>query len=206
VKAIIVGATSGIGRELAKVMSASGYIVGITGRLTSLLDSLEKELPGNCFKASLDLASVSEAVGVLENLLEEMDGVDIIVINAGTGSIDPEFPLSDELETVAAIKGGPIASYNASKAYVSSYLEGLCCRSSAQGNNISVTDIHPGFVDTAMAKGEGIFWKAPVKKAARQIFSAIGDKRRVAYITRRWRIIGLLLSWMPFGLYRGLIS
>ena len=31
-KAVIIGATSGIGRELAKVLADDGYIVGITGR------------------------------------------------------------------------------------------------------------------------------------------------------------------------------
>ncbi|ALO44341.1 SDR family NAD(P)-dependent oxidoreductase [Pseudoalteromonas phenolica] len=237
-KAVIIGATSGVGRELAKLMSASGYVVGITGRRSNLLDSLEKELPSKCFKSTMDLTNISESVRALEELLGRMDGVDIIVINAGVGSINPEFPLSEELDTVAvnvsgftamaniayhhfvekkgghivgvssiaAIKGGPAAAYNASKAYMSIYLEGLSCRTLSKENNIYVTDIRPGFVDTAMAKGEGIFWKAPVEKAAKQIFSSIQKKRRVAYITKRWWFIGLLLSCLPFSFYRKIIS
>jgi short-subunit dehydrogenase len=31
-KAIIIGATSGIGKELAKLLTENGYLVGITGR------------------------------------------------------------------------------------------------------------------------------------------------------------------------------
>ena len=237
-KAIIIGATSGIGRELARQMSNDGYIVGVTGRRSSLLDSLGAELPGKYFKSTMDLANISESVRIFEELLKQMEGVDIVVINSGTGSIDPKFPLSDELETiavnvtgftaianvayryfaakseghivgissVAAIRGGPVAAYNASKAYVSNYLEGLSCRSHSQGNNVFITDIRPGFVDTAMAKGDGIFWMASVEKAVTQIFYAIQKKRRITYITKRWWFIGLLLSWLPFGLYRKIIS
>jgi len=237
-KAVVVGATSGIGRELAKQMSNSGYIVGITGRRSNLLDSLEEELPGECFKSIMDLTHISESVTALKDLFREMGDVDIVVINSGTGSIDPKFQLTDELETIAvnvagftamanvayhyfakkndgqivgissiaALKGGPIAAYNASKAYISNYMEGLSCRALSQGKDIIVTDIRPGFVDTAMAKGEGIFWKAPVETAAKQIFKAIREKRRVTYVTKRWALIGVLLYWLPFGLYRRIIS
>ena len=235
-KAIIIGATSGIGRELAKQMSAAGYIVGITGRRTQLLDSLAAELTTDCYKANMDLTNVSESVKALEDLFSQMGDVDIIVINAGTGSVNPQFPLAEELETIAvnvtgftamanaayhyftnkngghivgissisALRGGPAATYNASKAYVSNYLEGLSCRASAQNVDILVTDIRPGFVDTKMAKGDRLFWKAPVEKAAKQIFYAIKQKRRVVYITKRWRLIALLLSCLPFRIYRKL--
>lgn len=40
-----------------------------------------------------------------------------------------------------------------------------------------VTDISPGLVDTAMAKGEGLFWVMPVDKVANQIISAIRKKK-----------------------------
>ena len=238
VQAIIIGATSGIGRELAKQMSVNGYTVGIAGRRFELLNSLEDELPNQCFKSVMDLVNVSESVNALEELLGKMGNVDVIIINSGTGSIDPHFPLSDELETVAvnvvgftamanvashyfakrgrghivgvssiaAIRGGPIAAYNASKAYISHYMEGLSCRFYSQKGNIFITDIRPGFVDTAMAKGDGIFWQASVEKAVQQILYAVNKKRRVAYVTKRWCFIGWLLSCLPFSLYRRLIS
>ncbi|RYD95092.1 MAG: oxidoreductase, partial [Sphingobacteriales bacterium] len=49
--------------------------------------------------------------------------------------------------------------------------------------------IRPGFVDTEMAKGEGLFWISPVQKAACQIISAIKSKRKIVYVTHRWRMI-----------------
>jgi short-subunit dehydrogenase len=39
-KAIVIGATSGIGKELAKLLVNNGYKVGITGRKTELLNDL----------------------------------------------------------------------------------------------------------------------------------------------------------------------
>ena len=57
------------------------------------------------------------------------------------------------------------------------------------------------YVDTAMAKGEGLFWVASVDKASRQIYDAIRKKKSCVYVTKRWRLIALLLKWMPGVLY-----
>ena len=95
-------------------------------------------------------------------------------------------------------------AYNASKAYQSNYLEGLRQRACAQQSTIIYTDIRPGFVDTAMAKGPGLFWVSSPKKAARQIIKAIERKKAVAYITRRWQLIGWLLHLLPRSLYKRL--
>ena len=43
-KAIVIGASSGIGREVAKVLSENGYEVGIAARRVELLQSLQKDL------------------------------------------------------------------------------------------------------------------------------------------------------------------
>ncbi len=40
-KAIIVGASSGMGKELAKILSSNGYIVGLAARGTDLLAELQ---------------------------------------------------------------------------------------------------------------------------------------------------------------------
>jgi short-subunit dehydrogenase len=53
-----------------------------------------------------------------------------------------------------------------------------------------------------MAKGEGLFWVAPVQKAAEQILQAIKQKKKVVYITKRWRLIALLLRIMPFSILK----
>ena len=65
------------------------------------------------------------------------------------------------------------------------------------GLPIVVTDIKPGFVDTAMAKGEGLFWVATPQEAARQIYRAIERKAKHAYVTRRWRLFAWLFKLLP---------
>ena len=66
---------------------------------------------------------------------------------------------------------------------------------------ITVTDVRPGFVDTDMAKGESQFWVVTVEKAARQILGAIVRKKKIVYVSRRWRLIAILLKLIPAPLY-----
>ncbi|MEO6456456.1 MAG: hypothetical protein ABIN97_20435, partial [Ginsengibacter sp.] len=68
--------------------------------------------------------------------------------------------------------------------------------------NVTVTDIQPGFVDTAMAKGDGKFWVAPPAQAAEQIYSAIISKKKRVYITKRWWLIATVLKYLPDFIYR----
>lgn len=108
--------------------------------------------------------------------------------------------------SIAAIRGNSWApSYSASKAYMSNFAEGLSIKAQKLKKNIAITDIKPGFIKTKMAKGHGQFWVAPLDKAAYQIKWAIDRKKRVAYITRRWRLIAGIMKWLPFALYRRIV-
>lgn len=73
----------------------------------------------------------------------------------------------------------------ASKAFLSSYLAGLRQRFHQLRLPIAVTEVQPGFVNTAMAKGPNLFWVASPEKAAEQIFDAICNRRRHVYVTKR---------------------
>ncbi len=59
--AIIIGASSGIGKELAKVLSNNGYNVGIAARRKELLEDLKKELKTNTFIKQIDVSEFEEA-------------------------------------------------------------------------------------------------------------------------------------------------
>lgn len=107
------------------------------------------------------------------------------------------------ISSVAAIRGGSWApAYNASKAFQSSYFEGLRLKAAKMKKNIFITRVEPGFVKTKMAKSHKLFWIVPVDKAARQIISAIDKGKRRAFISRRWAIIGWILKWIPHWLYK----
>jgi short-subunit dehydrogenase len=108
--------------------------------------------------------------------------------------------------SIASIRGNPLTpAYNASKAYISSYMEGLSIKMYKQQLPIYLTDIQPGFVDTDMAQGNGTFWVAPVDKAARQIYTAIKNKRRRVYITKRWWFIAQVLKVLPYSIYKHVV-
>jgi short-subunit dehydrogenase len=236
-RAIIIGATSGIGRALAMVLSREKYIVGICGRRIPLLEELKKNLPSPSYIKPLDLRETVQAMQKLEELITEMGGMDLIVISSGVGTINPDLQWSPEKETIdvnvtgftamvnvairhfiktgrghlvgissiAALRGsGAAPAYNASKAFESNYLQGLRQKMTKQNLPITITDIQPGFVDTAMAKGDNKFWVASPETAAEQIYHAIRKKKNHAYITRRWRLIAWLFKSLPDFIYNKL--
>ena len=107
------------------------------------------------------------------------------------------------ITSAGGLRGEPIApAYSASKAYQINYMEALRKKAYKSGNHIHVTDIRPGLVDTAMAKGEGLFWVMPVEKVASQIITAIRKCKSKAYVTKRWHVLAIINKNLPFELYK----
>ena len=99
---------------------------------------------------------------------------------------------------------GAAPAYNASKAFVSRYLEGLRYRQAGLDADVTITTVEPGFVDTRMAAGE--FWMCSPETAATQIVRAIRRKRRHVYVTPRWRLVDWLLRAAPERLLERLFA
>jgi short-subunit dehydrogenase len=229
-KAIIIGSSSGIGLHLAHIMSDNGIMLGLTSRRMELLEDLRAQLSTQVIIKYMDISNTNNAIDVLNSLIDEMDGTDMIIISAGTGYLNTELDWRLEKETIetnvlgvtamidaamkyfldkksghlaaitsiAGLRGsGVCPAYNASKAYLSNYLEGIRFNIKKKRLDITVTDIKPGFVDTAMAKGDGLFWVMPPEIAAVQIFTALIKRKDHVYVTRRWGLIALLLKIAP---------
>ncbi|MBA3953775.1 SDR family NAD(P)-dependent oxidoreductase [Candidatus Dependentiae bacterium] len=79
-KAIVIGASSGMGREIAKLLSKEGYNVGLVARRISLLESLQKEIATPTFIKQIDVTHPS-ARQQLQELIEKMGGLDLMVIS-----------------------------------------------------------------------------------------------------------------------------
>ena len=107
------------------------------------------------------------------------------------------------ITSAGGFRGEPIApAYSASKAYQINYMEALRKKAYKSGSQIYVTDIRPGLVNTAMAKGEGLFWVMPVEKVANQIITAIHKNKNKVYVTKRWHILAIINKNLPFALYK----
>ena len=99
-KAIIIGATSGIGRGLAEIMVRNNYLVGITGRRTKLLEELKAGKTDNYRISSFDISETDSFVRHLDELTLELGGLDIIVIGAGTGDLNDKLDFELEKRTI----------------------------------------------------------------------------------------------------------
>lgn len=231
---IIIGATSGIGRGLAEQYAKENCLIGITGRRENLLKEICAQDKDKLSYKVCDITHTEATISLLEMLVQELGGMDLLIICAGTGELNPDLSYQIEeptlltnvigftniadwgfryfeqqkrghivaISSVGGIRGSGISpAYNATKAYQINYMEGLRQKATKSPYSIYTTDVRPGFVDTAMAKGEGLFWVTPVDKAVKQIKKAISKKKNVAYISKRWKYVAALFRILPSAIY-----
>lgn len=229
--AIIFGATSGIGKELTRLLVKDNYKVAITGRRLEKLEELKAAFPNQILAKQNDIQQVDNVEKVFMEIVAEFGTIDLIIQSSGIGLVNPKLDWDPEKETIltnvlgvtklydlaynlfrkqqfghlvgissiASIRGNRGApAYFASKAYQKAYLESLYFKTKTiKSKKVFITDIRPGFVDTAMALGDGIFWMVSLEKATKQMYSAIKKKKRLIYISKRWALIAFVLKIMP---------
>ncbi len=96
-KVIIIGATSGIGEEIAKIYIAQGWQVGIAGRREEALTTLAATAPTQVKTQVIDVTS-ADAPEQLQSLIEKLGGMDLFLLSSGIGSqnvkLEPEIELN----------------------------------------------------------------------------------------------------------------
>ena len=229
-KAIVFGATSGIGGALARLLVNDGYQVMITGRRKQKLEELKKENPDQYIVRMHDITDLDDSKTFFDELPEKMRRVDLIIHNSGIAENNFDLEWQKDLPTLetnvlgatriyqlsynffkkqgyghlvsitsmASIVGNRhVPAYHASKAFQASYMESLWMKARrTKKAKINITNILPGYVDTDIITGP-TFWMAPLDKAVKQIYSAIKKKKRKAYITKRWRLVALMMKILP---------
>jgi len=88
-RALVTGASSGIGLELARLCAADGYDVVLVARRQEQLDTLAKDLTARqgvrCDTIAADLGAPGAAVNLVRQLEQRPLAVDVLVNNAGFG-------------------------------------------------------------------------------------------------------------------------
>ena len=161
----------------------------------------------------IDLAIVCSGTGDINATLDysiERPAIDTNIVG-WTFVIDMLYHILEQqghghlvtITSAGGLRGEAMApAYSATKAYQINYVEALRKKAFKNGEHIIVTDIRPGLVNTAMAKGEGLFWVMPVDKVASQIITAIRKKKSKAYVTKRWHILAIINKILPYCLYK----
>ncbi|GAA3390498.1 SDR family NAD(P)-dependent oxidoreductase [Cryptosporangium minutisporangium] len=107
-RVVLTGASSGIGRVLAKQLAATGARIALVARRTDLLEELAKEVTADGHPKPLvltaDLSRAGVAVEVAHRAMDELGGVDILVNNAGA-SLTGALSRHSDSEAARAIFG-----------------------------------------------------------------------------------------------------
>ena len=95
-KVIIIGATSGIGYEIAKQLIQKGYQVGGCGRREEILLKMKNELSPNFIGQKLDIRETQRLETGLNRLIDKLGGMDICIISSGISESNPHLEWSVE--------------------------------------------------------------------------------------------------------------
>ena len=229
-RAIVIGASSGIGQEVAKLLMKEGWQVGVAARRLDKLEAL-----GAAAVEQMDVTK-EDATERLQALINRLGGMDLFFYASGIGKQNRELQEDIELATlqtnglgftrmigeayryfaaqgyghiaaitsIAGTKGlGPAPSYSATKAMQNVYLQALEQQAKTRGLKIHFTDIRPGFVDTALLSGD-FHYPMMLKpdKVAKEIVSAINRHQHIRVIDWKYRLMTALWRRITRCLWR----
>ena len=224
-RAIVIGASSGIGQEVAKLLISQGWTVGVAARRIERMQGI-----GAVAVEQIDVTT-GEATTALERLINKTGGMDLFFYASGIGKQNRELSEDIELATletngvgftrmigaayryfachggghiaaitsIAGTKGlGPAPSYSATKALQNVYLQALEQQANSRGLNIRFTDIRPGFVDTDLLSGD---FRYPLmlrpEKVAEEIVHAIKQRQHIRIIDWKYRLLTAFWRRVP---------
>lgn len=229
-RAVVIGASSGIGKEVAKLLIKDGWTVGVAARRVDML----KELSATATE-QIDVTK-EDATERLQTLIGQVGGMDLFFYASGIGKQNRELEEDIELATmqtnglgftrmigeayryfakqgwghiaaitsIAGTKGlGPAPSYSATKAMQNVYLQALEQQAKSRGLKIHFTDIRPGFVDTALLSGDFHYpMMLKPEKVAKEIITAINRHQHIRVIDWKYRFLTALWRRIPKCLWR----
>ena len=98
-RVIIIGASSGMGQEVARLFLARGYRLGVAARREEQLLALKSEAPDRVVTSVIDVTA-DEAPARLRSLIDELGGMDLFFYASGIGKQNRTLTPDIELNTV----------------------------------------------------------------------------------------------------------
>ena len=149
-RALVTGASGGIGGAIATALHAQGATVALAGRNRAALDDLAAELGERTFAIEGDLAVPASSDAMLDAASESLGGIDILVNNAGLTRDNLAIRLKDE-DWQAVIDVNLTAAFRLSRAVLRSMMK------ARWGRIINITSIvgvtgNPGQANYAASK------------------------------------------------------
>jgi len=230
-KALITGASSGIGKELALRLADQGYDLILIARRKERLASIKdacSHVHVDIFPVDLtDFSQVDELINQLKDI-----PIDLFINNAGYGTIDHSIKIDTDKEldmidlnikslhkltkfaihhmdkgkivnlaSMAAYLPTPkMASYAATKAYVSMYSQALNYELKKLGKNIQVVTVSPGPVKTEFADVAGVKQKMkgmPVEKCVRIILKELKKNKSLIIPGFQMKFLKFIIRFVP---------
>ncbi|HEY0866678.1 MAG TPA: SDR family NAD(P)-dependent oxidoreductase [Fimbriimonas sp.] len=233
--AIVVGASSGLGAEIARQLAATGCRVAAVARRAERLESLARE-SANITIYPHDATDYASVPLLFQRIAQEIGGLDLVVFAAG---VMPEVAVGEydfekdrqivEVNVLGAVAWlneaalrfqstghgtivgiGSVAGdrgrmkqpvYNASKAFLHTYLEALRNRVARHG--VTVVTIKPGPMDTEMTAGMHLRSAMSAEEAARRTLARAetgGEK----YLSAKHRLAFAVIKRIPSWIFRRL--
>ena len=98
-KAIVIGASSGIGKGIAEILIKQGYTVGITGRRIRNLEEIHADHPEQVYIRSFDCTKDNNFIE-LSQLTDDLGGLDLLVLSSGIGYLNKNLETEKERKTI----------------------------------------------------------------------------------------------------------
>lgn len=223
-KAVIISGTSVIGKEIIKLLYKDSISIIATGRDDKKLKELKDEFNNIVtFKLDLtknpteilnkhkqlffdaDFVLICSGYGELNFQLEREIELNTMKVNVnGCAEVllyfINLFKINEKgyiaiITSIAGVMPSSVSpAYNASKAFLSNYIEGLQLHLKSINSPIKITDIKPGLVYTPMAKGNRLIGVMPVTKVAKQIYLKLKKAPKSIIVTKRWKVVYYILK------------
>ena len=140
-KALVTGASRGIGYAIAKKLSQNGCTVVITGRNLQTLEFVAQELGKNVFPMIWDAAEFDKANEKIKQTAEILGGLDIVVNNAGVFAQRSEWDRNSLLKTTVKEWQDVINVNSSAVFFTMQAVVNYMLKNNIKGNILNITSV-----------------------------------------------------------------